>query len=351
MTQGGGEPTDLAAGGPALHIPVLLSEVMDALNLTSGGLYLDGTFGAGGYTRAMLERANIRVLALDRDPRALAAAGPLQSQFGDRLILRHSRFSQFQHTALEAGLAHTGEPAFAGITLDIGVSSMQIDEAARGFSFRFEGPLDMRMESQGRSAADIVNQASAEELADIFFHYGEERAARRIAKAIVHDRITTPFTSTKQLAELIARLLPSKPHEIHPATRTFQALRIAVNAELEELAQALIAAEAALKPGGRLAIVSFHSLEDRIVKQFLAERSDRGRGTSRLLPGESAPPQATLEQVSRHPVIAGEAELALNPRARSAKLRFATRTQAPFRGTDAKLLSLASLPSHEPRRR
>jgi 16S rRNA (cytosine1402-N4)-methyltransferase len=351
MMQGGGEPTDLAAGGPAHHIPVLLSEVMDALNLQPGGLYLDGTFGAGGYTRNMLERANVRVLALDRDPRAIKASGPMQQAFGDRLILRHSRFSQFQKIAIEAGLAAPGQPAFDGITLDIGVSSMQIDEAERGFSFKQDGPLDMRMEGTGRSAADLVNSASAEELADIFFHYGEERAARRIAKAIVHDRATTPFTSTRQLAELIARLLPSKPHEIHPATRTFQALRIAVNVELEELVEALIAAEAALKPGGRLAIVSFHSLEDRIVKQFLADRSDRGRASSRLLPGEQAPPAPTFDQISRHPVIAGEAELARNPRARSAKLRFATRTKAPVRGLDSKLMSLALLPASDLKRR
>ncbi len=350
MMSGGGETNPLAAGGPAPHLPVLLEEVLAALAPADHQLFLDGTFGAGGYTRALLNAADTRVLALDRDPNAIAGGAALVGAAAGRLILRPARFADFEKETLASGLA-SAMPAFDGITLDIGVSSMQIDEAGRGFSFRQDGPLDMRMERAGRSATDIVNEASAEELADILYYYGEERDSRRIARAIVNDRAQTPFTTTRQLAELIARLIPSKPNEIHPATRTFQALRIAVNDELGELVRALVAAERALKPGGRLAIVSFHSLEDRIVKQFLADRSVRGRAPSRLLPGEIAPPAATFENVSRHPIVAGEAELARNPRARSAKLRSAVRTEAPARGADAKLTALAALPAPRDRRR
>jgi 16S rRNA (cytosine1402-N4)-methyltransferase len=346
MMLGGSEGNSLAAGGPAPHLPVLLSEVLAALAPADGQTFLDGTFGAGGYSRAILNAADTRVLALDRDPSAIAAGAALVAAAGGRLMLRRARFADLEQQMQACGIA-----GFDGITLDIGVSSMQLDEAVRGFSFRQDGPLDMRMESAGRSAADLVNEASAEELADILYYYGEERESRRIARAIVHDRVTTPFTTTRQLAELIARIIPTKPNEIHPATRTFQALRIAVNDELGELAKALVAAEMALKPGGRLAIVSFHSLEDRIVKQFLADRSTKGRAPSRLLPGEIAPPPATFENVSRHPVTAGEDELARNPRARSAKLRSAVRTDAPARGPDTKLEALAALPAPRDRRR
>ncbi len=346
MMLGGSEDNTLAAGGPAPHLPVLLSEVLAALAPADGQIYLDGTFGAGGYTRAILNAADTRVLALDRDPSAIAGGASLVDAAGGRLMLRHARFADLERQMIACGVE-----AFDGITLDIGVSSMQIDEAVRGFSFRQDGPLDMRMESAGRSAADLVNEASAEVLADILYYYGEERESRRIARAIVHDRAQTPFTTTRQLAELIGRIIPTKPMDIHPATRTFQALRIAVNDELGELAKALVAAEKALKPGGRLAIVSFHSLEDRIVKQFLADRSTKGRAPSRLLPHEVAPPAATFENVSRHPVTAGEEELARNPRSRSAKLRSAVRTDAPARGQDAKLEALAALPAQRDRRR
>ena len=346
MMSGGGEPNGLAAGGPAPHVPVLLAEVLDALAPHDGGQYLDGTFGAGGYTSAILAVAGTRVIALDRDPDAIAAGQALVARADGRLNLRKARFGSF-----EAELARIDAGLLDGVTFDVGVSSMQIDQAGRGFSFRQDGPLDMRMESAGRSAADIINFASADEIADILYHYGEERASRRISRAIVHDREAQPFTSTRQLAELIARLLPTKQHEAHPATRSFQALRIAVNDELGELVRGLAAAERALAPGGRLAIVTFHSLEDRIVKQFLAERSDRGRTASRLLPGEIAPPPPTFELLNRHPIVPTEAEVDRNPRARSAKLRAAIRTAAPAMGVTPRLTALAALPEHHDRRR
>lgn len=341
MKTGRGVETSLAAGGPARHIPVLLKEVLSALAVREGGLYLDGTFGAGGYAQAILETPGTRVLALDRDPTAIAAGQELVARYDGRLILQHARFSTCAEVARRLGLKQ-----FDGATFDIGVSSMQLDEAARGFSFRFEGPLDMRMEQAGRSAADIVNQASEEEIADILFHYGEERASRKIARAIVHDRNATPFTTTRQLAELIARLLPSRPQDIHPATRSFQGLRIAVNDELGELVKALAGAEDLLAPGGRLAVVSFHSLEDRIVKQFFALRSGRGQARSRLLPGEPPPPPTTFTLEGRQPVSAGDDETRRNPRARSARLRAASRNGAAALGIDASLAALAALPSH-----
>ena len=340
MEQGGGVETSLAAGGPARHIPVLLNEVLQALQIREGGLYLDGTFGAGGYTQAILETPGTRVLAFDRDPDAIAAGQALVEKYNGRLMLEHARFSTCVEVAQRLSLSR-----FDGITFDIGVSSMQLDEAARGFSFRFEGPLDMRMSQSGRSAADMINEASEEEIADILYHYGEERASRRIARAIVHDRQTTPFTTTKQLAELIARIIPARPQDIHPATRSFQGLRIAVNDELGELVKALAGAEELLAPGGRLAVVSFHSLEDRIVKQFFALRSNRGRAPSRLLPGEPVPPPATFTLDGKQPISADEAELKRNPRARSARLRAGLRNEVPAQGIDPTLAALASLPT------
>ena len=317
------------------HIPVLRAEALAALELHKGGVYLDGTFGAGGYTRQMLAQAGLRVIALDRDPDAIANGQSMVAEFGGRLKLIRSYFSAMEQVIDER---------LDGIVLDIGVSSMQIDEQQRGFSLRFDGPLDMRMDQSGRSAADIVNTASDEELADIFFHYGEERASRRIARAIVHDRQVTPFTTTLQLASMIGRVMPGKPHEMHPATRSFQALRIAVNDELGELVRALEAAERLLKPGGILSVVTFHSLEDRIVKQFFAQRSGRGAAQSRHLPGEPVAIAPTFTQQGKQPVAPTETEIAANPRARSAKLRFAARTDAPPRGPDAKLMQLAQLP-------
>lgn len=323
MTTGRGGDNELAAGGPARHIPVLLEAVLAALRPGDGEIFIDGTFGAGGYTRAILGAASTRVIAIDRDPSAIAGGQPLVAEYIDRLLLHGGRFGELDMIAKQHGFAQVD-----GVVLDIGVSSMQIDKAARGFSFAQDGPLDMRMDQSGRSAADIVNETDEDELANIIYRYGEERLSRKIARTIAIDRQLTPFTSTRQLAELIARIVHHKPTDIHPATRTFQALRIAVNDELGELERALVAAERILKPGGRLAVVSFHSLEDRIVKQFLAVRSGRGRAPSRLLPGEIAPPAATFMLEGKQPVTASESELSSNRRARSARLRHAVRTDA-----------------------
>jgi 16S rRNA (cytosine1402-N4)-methyltransferase len=342
MNAGRGEEPTPVAGGPARHIPVLLEEAVSALAVRDGGVYLDGTFGAGGYTRAILARDGARVIALDRDPSAIAAGTDLIDAFGERLVLRQARFGELDEASRAAGFE-----ALDGIVLDIGVSSMQFDEAARGFSFRFDGPLDMRMEMSGRSAADIVNAGDEEEIADILFHYGEERLARRIARAIVHDRKIEPFTTTAQLAGLIERINPPRFGQIHPATRAFQGLRIAVNDELGELARALAAAERMLRPGGVLAIVSFHSLEDRIVKQFFAERSGRGRARSRLLPGEPAQASPTFDCPGSQPVCPTDEEIASNPRSRSARLRFGRRTEAPARGLDGSWAKLALLPARQ----
>jgi len=338
MIEGRGAAPPGAAGGPARHVPVLRERAIEALAVKPGGLYLDATFGAGGYTRAILATEGAtRVVALDRDPSAIAAGAALVAEFAGRLTLIETRFGDL------AGAAEEFAP-FDGIVLDVGVSSMQLDEAERGFSFRLDGPLDMRMEKSGTGAADLVNAADEEHLADIFFHYGEERLARKIARAIVSDRKSAPFTSTKALADLVARIVPHKPTDIHPATRTFQALRIAVNDELGELLRALEAAERILKAEGRLVVVTFHSLEDRIVKQFFAHRSGRGRASSRLLPGEVAPAQPTFVVPGRQPILPDQADMMANPRARSAKLRVGIRTHAPAQNSDAALRELASLP-------
>jgi 16S rRNA (cytosine1402-N4)-methyltransferase len=327
------------------HVPVLLREAMEALDLREGGAYLDATFGAGGYSTAILARPETRVLALDRDPNAVRAGLPLVESAGGRLTLVEARFSDLARVAADLGFA-----PLDGVVADIGVSSMQFDEAARGFSFRNEGPLDMRMEGRGRSAADIVAEADEETLADILYHYGEERASRRIARAIVAARAETPILTTGALAAIIERAAPGRPGDIHPATKSFQALRIAVNDELAELVAALEGAEKILKPGGRLAIVTFHSLEDRIVKSFLAERSGRGETRSRRLPGEPVPPPPTFVLEGRQPVTPSAAEVAANPRARSAKLRVATRGEAPARPIGEELMRLARLPERLRRR-
>jgi 16S rRNA (cytosine1402-N4)-methyltransferase len=264
--------------------------------------------------------------------------------------VKETRFSRLAEAAAESGLS-----CFDGIVLDVGVSSMQLDEPGRGFSFRHDGPLDMRMEgaksSSGPSAADLLNQADEEILANIFYYYGEERASRKIAKAIVMDRVKTPFTSTAALAAMIARVAPGKPQEIHPATRVFQALRIAVNDELGELVKALFAAEKLLKPSGRLAVVTFHSLEDRLVKKFFASGSGRGQTKSRLLPGEPAALPPSFSLPPKQPVLPTADEVSRNPRARSAKLRYGVRAEAPARSPDENLLKLASLPNPEGRDR
>ena len=302
----------------------MLHEAVGALAPERGGTFLDGTFGAGGYTRALLGYPDVRIVALDRDPQAIRDGADLAAASEGRLDLVQGRFGDL------ATHARSFTP-LDGVVLDIGVSSMQFDQAARGFSFRHDAPLDMRMEMSGRTAADILAESSQEEIANILYQFGEERASRRIARAIVARRETAPIVTTAPLADLVKGQLGQKFGEIHPATRTFQALRIAVNDELGELSRALNGAEDALGPGGRLAIVTFHSLEDRIVKQFLAQRSGRGAARSRLLPGEPAVVPPTFELPRAHLVTPGDAEIATNPRARSAKLRVAIRTDAPAR--------------------
>jgi 16S rRNA (cytosine1402-N4)-methyltransferase len=293
-----------------------------ALHPDNGGLFIDATFGAGGYTRLLLAHACVRVIGIDRDPSALAAGASLVAEAGGRLRLAAARFSQVAEV-----LAALDEPVCDGLVVDIGVSSMQFDEAARGFSFRFDAPLDMRMSGEGISAADIVTQASEADLADILFHYGEERRARQIARAITARRRSAPIATTRDLADLVQRLMPGRPGDIHPATRSFQALRIAVNDELGELARLLDAAQHVLAPGGHLAVVSFHSLEDRIVKTFLQMASASLPSASRHLPQSQQPP-ASFTPTLRKPLVADEAEVAANPRARSAKLRAARRTDS-----------------------
>ncbi len=326
------------------HVPVLLVEVIEALRPNEGAAIIDGTFGAGGYSRALLDRG-ASVVALDRDPWAVRAGAGLVASSGGRLRLVEARFGDLDAVARELGAEAVG-----GVVFDIGVSSMQLDEAERGFSLRLDAPLDMRMGGDGPTAADILRDADEEAIADILFHYGEERAARRIARAIVADRKRTPFVSTLQLARMIARVAPAQKGELtHPATRTFQALRIAVNDELGELLRGLVAAERLLKPGGRLAVVTFHSLEDRIVKLFLASRSGRGHAASRRLPGEPAEPAPTFDVPRGHPIEPGAAETRANPRSRSAKLRFATRLDAPPRGAEDSMVALTRLPARRGR--
>ncbi|MEY9879210.1 16S rRNA (cytosine(1402)-N(4))-methyltransferase RsmH [Bradyrhizobium sp. USDA 329] len=309
------------------HIPVLGREAIAHLALREGGVYVDATFGAGGYSRAILEVPGTRLIAIDRDRTAIAGGADLVERSAGRLMLVEGRFSNLAEVC-----AAQGVEAIDGVVMDVGVSSMQLDQAGRGFSFRLDGPLDMRMGQTGPTAADVVARASEGDLADIIYLLGEERHSRRIARAIVADRQETPFTTTRALADLVGRVVRSKPGDIHPATRTFQALRIFVNEELDELQAALAAAERMLKPGGRLVVVSFHSLEDRIVKNFLTERSRTGGG-SRHLP-EVAQVTPSFQVLTRRPVVAGEDEVAHNPRARSAKLRAAERTSAPTHETD-----------------
>lgn len=295
------------------HIPVLLDEVVSALAPSPGELMVDATLGAGGYTRALLARG-ARVVAFDRDPDAIAA---LRADPPEDLTLIEAEFSTMAEALPEQA---------DGVTMDVGVSSMQLDQAERGFSFQADGPLDMRMSQSGPSAADFVNAADEAEIADVIYRYGEEPKSRRIARAIVAAR---PLSRTSELAAVVRRALGHKPHDKKdPATRTFQALRIHVNRELDELADGLAAAERVLKPGGRLAVVTFHSLEDRVVKRFLRERSGATPGASRHMPASTAAAAPSFEAVGKA-VRPSEAELARNPRARSATLRTARRTGAP----------------------
>jgi 16S rRNA (cytosine1402-N4)-methyltransferase len=304
---------------PGAHIPVLLAEVIAALKPHDDGLYLDGTFGAGGYSEAMLRSADCRVVALDRDPAAVARGEDLVKLYAGRLVLVEGRFSDMERLLAAIGIAR-----LAGVALDLGVSSTQLDDPERGFSFRADGPLDMRMGRDGRSAADLVNSASEAELAGLIRDYGEERFARRIAGAIVAAR---PFTRTAALAAAIRDVVP-ETGGIDPATRTFQALRIAVNDELEELDRGLAAAERLLEPGGRLAVVAFHSLEDRRVKDFLRRRSVDAPRASRHAPATRGP-APSFRLITRKPVAPSADEIARNPRSRSARLRAAERTDAP----------------------
>lgn len=313
----------------APHIPVLLRPLLRAVSPVKG-VWLDGTFGAGGYSRALLAEGAEKVIGVDRDPLAFEMASGWIGEYGDRLELVAGVFSRMDEYAQDLD----------GVVLDLGVSSMQLDMAERGFSFMKDGPLDMRMSQDGESAADIVNEASEAEISDILYLYGEERASRRIAKAIVRERAIEPITRTLRLAEIIEGCLPrSKPGQSHPATRSFQGLRIAVNDEYGELFQGLMAAERALKPGGLLAVVTFHSVEDRMVKRFLQARSGGEGRANRYAPStQEVMPQ--FEVLSRKAIGPDDDELAENPRSRSAKLRVARRTDAPAGEVDPKKIGM-----------
>jgi 16S rRNA (cytosine1402-N4)-methyltransferase len=305
------------------HIPVLGRQAIEMLSPRDGGIYVDATFGAGGYSRVILDVAGTRVIGIDRDRSAIADGFDLVDQSGGRLTLVEDRFSHLAEICTAQGL-----DAVDGVVMDVGVSSMQLDEAERGFSFRLGGPLDMRMGHDGPTAADVIARASEADLANIIYIFGEERHSRGVARAIVAARKQAPIVTTRALADIVTKVVRSKPGEIHPATRTFQALRIFVNEELDELHLALSAAERVLKPGGRLAMVSFHSLEDRIVKNFLGERAKAGGGSRHLPEIARAAPSFVI--LTKRPVTPDDAEISANPRARSAKLRAAERTTASY---------------------
>ncbi|MFU8825401.1 16S rRNA (cytosine(1402)-N(4))-methyltransferase RsmH [Yoonia sp.] len=309
-----------AAADQAPHIPVLIRPLIAAVAPVHG-VWLDGTFGNGGYTRALLAAGADKVIAVDRDPLAFEMAADWVAAYGDRIVMQEGVFSQLDTYAQDLD----------GVVLDLGVSSMQLDLAERGFSFMRDGPLDMRMSQSGLSAADLCNDAEESELADIIYLYGEERASRRIARAIVAAR---PLTTTGQLAKIVEGCLPrAKPNQSHPATRTFQALRIAVNNEYGELAMGLMAAERALKPGGQLAVVTFHSVEDRMAKRFLQARSGTTANANRFAP-ETVQITPAFRIEKRKAIGPDAEELAENPRSRSAKLRVAIRTDAPAQDID-----------------
>ena len=306
------------------HLSVMLNEVLAAADPKPGDLVIDGTFGAGGYTRAFLQ-AGCEVIGLDRDPTVQPHADRLSAEYPETFRLIRRRFSE-----MAEALAEVGPSSCDIVVLDIGVSSMQLDQAERGFSFMRDGPLDMRMSDEGPTAADLVNTLDHGPLAHLIKEYGEERESGRIASAILRRRVEQPFNRTLDLAEVIERALGGRRGApIHPATRTFQALRIAVNDELGELAEGLAAAEEVLKPGGRLVVVTFHSLEDRMVKRFLNERAGKGGGGSRHLPPQAVVARPSFTLIGKGLVEASEAEAKDNPRARSAKLRAAIRTDAP----------------------
>jgi 16S rRNA (cytosine1402-N4)-methyltransferase len=334
MSAGGGNSAD--ADRTVRHVPVLLSEVMHALAPQEHGIYVDATFGAGGYSRAILDFAGTRVIGIDRDRSAIVAGFDLVDRSDGRLVLVEDRFSNLADVCRAQGHA-----AVDGVVMDIGVSSMQLDQAARGFSFRIDGPLDMRMGHDGPSAADVIAAVEPKDLARIISVLGEEKFARPIARAITDARKEAPIKTTRALVDIISRVLRQRVGEIHPATRTFQALRIFINEELDELQAALRGAEEILKPGGHLVVVSFHSLEDRIVKTFLAERSRTGGGSRHQPEVRHAPPSFTV--LTRRPLVAADKEIAANPRARSAKLRAAERTGAPPHASEIEGFALPSL--------
>ena len=306
-----------------VHIPVMLREVVDAIAPRKGGIYVDATFGRGGYSKAILDSAETQVVAIDRDPDAIEAGQKMVKHYAPRLTLLQGPFG-----AMDVLLA--GQHLFQvdAVVLDLGISSPQIDNAERGFSFSTDGPLDMRMSKSGPSAADIVNDMDERELADIIYTLGEERFSRRVAHNIVEARRATRITRTQQLADIIRKSVPRSADGIDPATRSFQALRIYVNDEMGELNRALKAAEKILKPHGRLAVVSFHSLEDRIVKDFMRKASGMAASVSRHLPAnDHAQQETSFHILTKKPQVPGEAETSANPRARSAKLRVAERTE------------------------
>ena len=303
------------------HIPVLLNEVVESIAPKDGGIYVDGTFGAGGYTRAVLDAADCTVYAIDRDPDAIREGQKLVDAYKGRLHLLHGTFGEMAELVRGEGVDFVD-----GVMLDIGVSSMQIDRAERGFSFQKDGALDMRMSQNGLSAADVLNTFGEREIADIIYKYGEERFSRRIAAAVVEQRKTAPFKTTLEFADLIRRIVPHKREDIDPATRSFQALRIYVNDELGQLESGLSAAHDLLKAGGRMAVVSFHSLEDRIVKTFMQEKSGKTANPSRYMPVVEKQ-AATLKTITKKPILPTESETKFNPRARSARLRVAEKTE------------------------
>ncbi len=322
--------TRVAAPPASPHIPVLLRPILAAVAPVSG-TWVDGTFGAGSYTRGLLDAGADLVIAIDRDPTVFDLAKSWAGGYGDRLRLVEGTFSELDEIAGEL---------VDGVVLDLGVSSMQLDQPERGFSFLREGPLDMRMSASGPSAADLVNSASEEDLADILYHYGEERQARRIARAICRARAEAPIETTTGLVEIVERQLPRpKPGQSHPATRSFKSIGIAVNDEFGQLAAGLEAAERALKPGGKLAVVTFHSLEDRVVKRYLQLAASSGGGGSRYAP-ERGPETPRFTLTPKKPIAADDDELRANPRARSARLRIATRTDAPAEVLDRTQLGL-----------
>jgi 16S rRNA (cytosine1402-N4)-methyltransferase len=329
-----------AAGGLARHIPVMLSEVLAALEPKDGEIIVDGTFGAGGYSEAILNRADCKIIAIDRDPEAFRLSGQLAERYSGRLMAVLGRYSEMEQIAASEGFT-----AVDGVTLDLGISSMQLDEPARGFSFMQDGPLDMRMGEGGPAASEIVNALPESELAEIIGKLGEERRARAIAKAIVARRAEKPITTTGELADIVTRVLGRKRDETkHPATRTFQGLRLYLNDELDELAHGLTAAERLLQARGRLAVVTFHSLEDRIAKRFFLSRSAPPPRGSRHLPeakGEILAPSFRL--LNRRPLEPNQAEIRRNPRARSARLRAAERTEAPAHPLDLAALGVPRL--------